>query len=263
MRAPGHELTIGELARLAGTTSRTVRHYHQIGLLPEPRRSEAGYRKYGVVDLLTLLKARRLASFGMPLERVKQVLGAGAVEATALLDELDTELAAQINALEAQRRVLALLRQHAVDPQVPEEFAPHFSALRAAGAPEEHLGKELDLVLLMSSFGIGEGLERAYRAQLAAVSDVTEYVEFTKRLEALADVDADAPEVEEVARDYIRLMEPVIPELRNSVEIWTSLDPTAEALLQQHELSAASPAQWRVMEILAQELGRRLEGEDC
>jgi DNA-binding transcriptional MerR regulator len=35
-------LTIGDLARLAGTT---VRHYHAIGLLDEPPRDESGYRR--------------------------------------------------------------------------------------------------------------------------------------------------------------------------------------------------------------------------
>ncbi|MEV4016841.1 MerR family DNA-binding transcriptional regulator [Nonomuraea angiospora] len=33
-----------ELAELAGVTVRTLRHYHQIGLLPEPRRASGGYR---------------------------------------------------------------------------------------------------------------------------------------------------------------------------------------------------------------------------
>ena len=42
----------GELAALAGVTVRTLRHYHQIGLLPEPERGGNGYRDYDVHDLL-------------------------------------------------------------------------------------------------------------------------------------------------------------------------------------------------------------------
>ncbi|WP_344167895.1 MerR family transcriptional regulator [Kribbella lupini] len=37
-------LTISRLAAYAGVTVRAVRHYHQIGLLPEPERDHSGYR---------------------------------------------------------------------------------------------------------------------------------------------------------------------------------------------------------------------------
>ncbi len=40
-------LTISQLAAYAGVTVRAVRHYHQIGLLPEPERDASGYRRYG------------------------------------------------------------------------------------------------------------------------------------------------------------------------------------------------------------------------
>ena len=40
-------LTIGQLASYTGVTVRAVRHYHQIGLLPEPDRDASGYRRYG------------------------------------------------------------------------------------------------------------------------------------------------------------------------------------------------------------------------
>ncbi len=40
-------LTIGQLAAYAGVTVRAVRHYHQVGLLPEPERDASGYRRGG------------------------------------------------------------------------------------------------------------------------------------------------------------------------------------------------------------------------
>ena len=58
-------LTIGELARLAGVTPKAIRHYHKVGLLREPERSEAGYRLYGAEDLLRLGRVRRLAGLGL------------------------------------------------------------------------------------------------------------------------------------------------------------------------------------------------------
>lgn len=62
-------LTISQLAAYAGVTVRAVRHYHQIGLLPEPGRDRSGYRTYdgAVVRLIrirTLADSRRAARQG-------------------------------------------------------------------------------------------------------------------------------------------------------------------------------------------------------
>jgi MerR family regulatory protein len=58
-------LTIGQLAAYAGVTVRTVRHYHQIGLLPEPERDASGYRRYGARAVVSLIKIRTLANAGV------------------------------------------------------------------------------------------------------------------------------------------------------------------------------------------------------
>ncbi|WP_270479843.1 MerR family DNA-binding transcriptional regulator [Collinsella tanakaei] len=47
-----------ELAKLAGVTVRTLRHYHAIGLLDEPPRQANGYRDYRPEDLLRVLRIR-------------------------------------------------------------------------------------------------------------------------------------------------------------------------------------------------------------
>ncbi|MGI8875738.1 MAG: MerR family transcriptional regulator, partial [Egibacteraceae bacterium] len=43
--------TVGEVARVAGVTVRTLHHYDEIGLLPPSRRTHAGYRYYAEEDL--------------------------------------------------------------------------------------------------------------------------------------------------------------------------------------------------------------------
>jgi DNA-binding transcriptional MerR regulator len=53
-------LTIGQLASYAGVTTRAVRHYHQIGLLPEPERDAFGYRSYDAAAVVRLI--RRLST---------------------------------------------------------------------------------------------------------------------------------------------------------------------------------------------------------
>jgi DNA-binding transcriptional MerR regulator len=63
-------LRIGEIAGLAGTTTRTLRHYHAIGLIAEPDRDAPGDRRYGAADLVNLVRIRRLRALDMPLEQI-------------------------------------------------------------------------------------------------------------------------------------------------------------------------------------------------
>ncbi|MFH9267038.1 MerR family transcriptional regulator [Streptomyces sp. NPDC017546] len=63
-------MRIGELARRAGTTTRTLRYYESRGLLPA-RRAENGYRNYDEGDLRLLLQIRTLQDFGFDLEETR------------------------------------------------------------------------------------------------------------------------------------------------------------------------------------------------
>ncbi|KQV13789.1 MerR family transcriptional regulator [Kitasatospora sp. Root107] len=63
-------MRIGELAERAGTTTRTLRYYEQLGLLPA-RRSGNGYRAYSQEDLRLLQQIRTLQDFGFGLEETR------------------------------------------------------------------------------------------------------------------------------------------------------------------------------------------------
>lgn len=120
-----------EVAKLADVTVRTLRHYHAIGLLPEPPRGANGYREYEVDDLVRLLRIKRLTTLGFSLSRIGEVLDemdrnltdSSGPNADAALDELDRELALQIERLEEQRRTIALLKRERFDPDLPVRFA--------------------------------------------------------------------------------------------------------------------------------------------
>ncbi|MGH9061940.1 MAG: MerR family transcriptional regulator, partial [Acidimicrobiales bacterium] len=56
-----------QLAELAGTSLRTVRHYHDVGLLAEPERRATGYKRYGVAHLVRLLRIKPLTDIGFSL----------------------------------------------------------------------------------------------------------------------------------------------------------------------------------------------------
>ncbi|MGH2758090.1 MAG: MerR family transcriptional regulator [Actinomycetota bacterium] len=67
-------MTIGELARRAGVTTKTVRHYSNEGLLPPSQTSEAGYRLYAQDDLERLALIRALREAGLDLTAIRSVL---------------------------------------------------------------------------------------------------------------------------------------------------------------------------------------------
>jgi DNA-binding transcriptional MerR regulator len=70
-------MVIGELARRAGVSPRTVRFYEALGLLPAPPRSEGGYRLYGEDDLRRLRFVRRARELGLPLREIRRLLQEG------------------------------------------------------------------------------------------------------------------------------------------------------------------------------------------
>ena len=67
-------LQIGEIARLVGVSTKTIRYYHEINLLAEPERTESGYRLYNAQHLLRLQRIRRLRSLGLSLDRIRAIL---------------------------------------------------------------------------------------------------------------------------------------------------------------------------------------------
>ncbi len=105
-------MTIGQLAAAAGISTRAVRHYHRIGLLPERTRRSNGYREYDIKDLLMLLRIRRLTGLGVSLSDCAVALtspnDAGLRE---LLVELDQELAIQESEIGARRLAISALAE--------------------------------------------------------------------------------------------------------------------------------------------------------
>ena len=74
----GAELRIGEVARLAGTTPRTIRYYEEIGLLPATSEREPGaHRTYAETDVERLAELLRLKDLlGLSLEELKELVEA-------------------------------------------------------------------------------------------------------------------------------------------------------------------------------------------
>ncbi|GAA3888220.1 MerR family transcriptional regulator [Streptomyces sedi] len=110
-----------QLAELAGTTVKAVRHYHSIGLLEEPERASNGYKRYQVSHLVRLLQIKRLSDLGMSLSQIG-ALGHADQQPDEAIELLDSELAATIERLQRVRAELALLLRHRAPIDVPAGF---------------------------------------------------------------------------------------------------------------------------------------------
>jgi len=68
-------MNIGEAAAASGISAKMLRYYESINLIPRAGRTEAGYRTYAERDVDTLRFIRRARDFGLPMDRVKLLVG--------------------------------------------------------------------------------------------------------------------------------------------------------------------------------------------
>ncbi|MFF0549899.1 MerR family transcriptional regulator [Streptomyces sp. NPDC004311] len=106
---PPREVKIGDAAAFAGTTPRAIRHYHQIGLLPEPERGGDGRRRYGYDDMIRLLWIRRMSEAGIGLDDMRAAFDE-ARDVEDVLGRLEETLAAQEAEIRRQRTAVQRLR---------------------------------------------------------------------------------------------------------------------------------------------------------
>lgn len=105
------EWSVQQVAKLAGTTSRTLRHYDDVGLLKPSRTGGNGYRYYSQDALLRLQQILLLRELGLGLPAIAEVLAQEGRTEPALAghlewlrkeqDRLDRQIASVIHTLEA------------------------------------------------------------------------------------------------------------------------------------------------------------------
>jgi DNA-binding transcriptional MerR regulator len=143
-------LTIGQLAAYTGVTVRAVRHYHQIGLQPEPERDASGYRRYGATAVVSLIKIRTLASAGVPLSQIGQMLEAGAPAFAEAVQRIDSQLRDEIERLETSRKQIAQLAA-GDNLALPPEVVAYLDRLREIGASERIVESQRDGWILVAA----------------------------------------------------------------------------------------------------------------
>ncbi len=87
--------TVKQLAKLSGTSVRTLHHYDEIRLLKPHKRSHAGYRVYGELELLKLQQILFFKELGYSLEEIRKILGDPGYDFTQSLMRQKTEMKAK------------------------------------------------------------------------------------------------------------------------------------------------------------------------
>ena len=66
------DFPIKDTARMVGLTPRTLRYYESIGLLPEAERTSGNYRLFTVMDIIDLIRIKRLTCLGFDLAIIEK-----------------------------------------------------------------------------------------------------------------------------------------------------------------------------------------------
>ncbi|WP_370412343.1 MerR family transcriptional regulator [Streptomyces fradiae] len=204
-------MRIGEIAALVGVTPRAVRHYHRMGLLPEPARRANGYREYGVRDAVLLARIRRLTELGLGLDEVGDVIADDeGRELVEVLEELDADLGRQERVIRERRERLAELLGEAREGRLGAEgpVSPQLAGLLAelgdggvAGSPMA--AKDREILTLLDTVVPEEERDRFMELMRGAAAHAPALY---ARLDALADAAPDDPRVAEAAAALARVL---------------------------------------------------------
>ena len=118
-------LQIGDLSRKTDVSSKTIRYYEDIGLLPEPRRTENGYRVYSQDDVERLQFIRRARALDFALDEIAEILAFRERNEPPCGHVMDL-ICHQIDAIESRIRDLERIRDelkalHSAGQDLPED----------------------------------------------------------------------------------------------------------------------------------------------
>lgn len=266
---PPRQVAIGDAASFVGTTPRAIRHYHSLGLLPEPERDGGGRRRYDYDAMIRLLWIRKMTGAGIALGDVRDAFAGASLDGPGLdpvgadapdraaagqgdvadvLEQLEATLEAKEAELQRQRAAVRRMRALGSRTGLLDEFVSR----RLTGLPEGSLRQDdLDALLVTERiFGplgaavqAGRFVALATRPELRAESDRVDAAE-----QALDDtVAVDDPRVAEVAARRHAFEEALLAVVEESgqdaeddalVAAWDELHP--EEVEAESEAGAAS-----------------------
>jgi Cu(I)-responsive transcriptional regulator len=105
-------VNIGMASRLSGVSTKMVRHYESLGLLPAVGRTDAGYRQYSEPEVHTLRFIKRARELGFSMDDIAELAGLwhnrrrASSSVRRIAQKHSEELAQRIEAMQAMQRTL-------------------------------------------------------------------------------------------------------------------------------------------------------------
>ncbi len=244
----GRVITIGQLARYVGVSTKTIRVYHDKGLLPEPDRDASGYRRYGARHAIDLIKIRTLAEAGVPLARIRDLRSATDDEFRQALHQINTDLSARIRDLQAtQERLRRLADGHLL--AIPAEVSSHLEQLPRLGFSERWVTLQNDLWILVFATHPDTAIT-LFHDQAQTLADPTLRQMFLDYDHA-HDLDPNDPRVDDLARRIVDATRE-----RYGSDDLPGYDTNSEIpALIQGAVNASSPAWQRLDTLIRTQLG--------
>lgn len=208
------EHSIQQVAAAAGVTSRTLRHYDAIGLLPARRGSANGYRTYSGEDLVRLQRILLLRELGLGLPEIARVLDGETDDVSALRshmaflrseqDRLDRQIAS------VQRTIDALDEEETMDV---EDMFDGFDHTQYRDEVVDRWGAQAYEDSDSWWRGLGDADKQAFTDEAAAISAAW-------RQARHEGVPVDDPQVQEIAARHVRWIQ----------RGWAGKKPSADAV---------------------------------
>lgn len=105
-------VNIGMASRLSGVSTKMVRHYESLGLLPKVGRTDSGYRQYSEPEVHTLRFIKRARELGFSMDDIAELAGLwhnrrrASSSVRRIAQKHSDELAQRIEAMQAMQRTL-------------------------------------------------------------------------------------------------------------------------------------------------------------
>lgn len=243
---PPRQVRIGDAAAFVGTTPRAIRHYHEIGLLPEPVRGGDGRRRYGYEDMIRLLWIRRTADAGIALDDIRDAFAdpdsasadGDGDSIASILERLEETLVAQEAELRRQRTAVQRMRTEGSRMGLLSDFVTG----RLRSLPEGSLRQaDLDSLLVTERiFGpLGAAVQAGRFIALATHPDLREESDRVDAAEEALDdtIAVDDPRVARVAAERHAFEEALHAVIEDSgpaasddalFDSWDALHPAAD-----------------------------------
>lgn len=164
--------TIQEVARRTGVTSRTLRHYHAVGLLPPARVAGNGHRRYGRGELVRLQRILLLRGLGLGLPQIRSILDGQQDDAAALAEHLELLNTERRRLQDQIRAVRATLDALSTGKDImAEEMFQGFDHTRYRGEVVERWGEQAYKESDRWWRSLDAGQKEGFHAEHAALQD--------------------------------------------------------------------------------------------